>query len=470
MANESKMMRPAAAQEPVRRRPAASRRPAANSEPEPASSIIVTDKCFVCPLTKCHCTCSLAPVQSNDTITTANVITSEEIEQVTVCSKRCSGRNCGARHRPNFFWTEGTKFNCLTFNQIKGQGVYFVTNTLGFSVKYLEFTYERFMRARTVPGQEAHVRRAVNMLNSEDGLKHHNKLRNHLKAALEGYALARRQPDVVLQFDIDAPHTFFGTDRSNFLFPPTDKVSELCFDGHFGVHRALEPGVDAERTVRLKGRPCLKEKERIAGCVHKDKAHVALPQQSAGWQFVLDPAGMKVLGGKEHLQNECIPDKLDIVMDVMSMDNVDVDVLVHDDSCTVEKHVKKSYDVDVVNAFKQVKYYIVDTFHQSNHKCAKRIWTPRENRRMRHVRTNMAEAFNSWIRRFNFFLNHLLPSAHRFWVWELIAWYNDNVATINLEFTRPRTNAATRKRPSSAVKRPSASRRSAPVKRRPAAA
>ena len=77
-------------------------------------------------------------------------------------------------------------------------------------------------------------------------------LRDHLMHALEGVAVAESARGKAVQFDVEYPAHSVCNDRKVITFqPPTGiKVKALAFDGHFGVFRALEKGVD-ERTKPL---------------------------------------------------------------------------------------------------------------------------------------------------------------------------------------------------------------------------
>ena len=93
------------------------------------------------------------------------------------------------------------------------------------------------------------------------------------------------------------------------------------------------PGVDPKRTTVKAGNPCkfLKEHERSCSCRQKDCKRLALPQCTGGWQFVLDPDSRRILGATEHLVFEDMDDKIKVLTNVMKMNNVDVDLLIHDD-------------------------------------------------------------------------------------------------------------------------------------------
>ena len=56
-----------------------------------------------------------------------------------------------------------------------------------------------------------------------------------------------------------------------------------------------------------------------------------------------------------------------------------------------------------------------------------------------HVRTNMAETFNFWIRRKNFALNSMTPHSHRFWLCESIRSWNANLKTLPMTYVGRRS-------------------------------
>ena len=60
----------------------------------------------------------------------------------------------------------------------------------------------------------------------------------------------------------------------------------------------------------------------------------------------------------------------------LDMDKVNADVLIHDDCCHFEEYAKKNN----TDAFRSIKYWVMDKLHQSNHKCSKRQWTRREKK------------------------------------------------------------------------------------------
>ena len=85
-------------------------------------------------------------------------------------------------------------------------GIYLVTHTFGFTMKYLQMTLYRFLRGNLAPGQETPVRDML--LEDSDSHSHPQRFRTHLLHALEGYALARRCPDKVVPFPVDQPSSF----------------------------------------------------------------------------------------------------------------------------------------------------------------------------------------------------------------------------------------------------------------------
>ena len=143
---------------------------------------------------------------------------------------------------------------------------------------------------------------------------------------------------------------------------------------------------------------------------------------------------------QEHIDNENLDDKADLVRDVLALPNVNADLLVHDDCCHFETFVQRTDP----ETYKNIKYWVIDKFHRCNHKCSKRIWAMRETRRMNGVPSSMSEIFNSWVRQLNFFLNSLNPMSHRFWVEELILFYNKRTAGRLDRPVSARSNAASR--------------------------
>ena len=203
-------------------------------------------------------------------------------------------------------WLGGQKINRMTFNELKSSGLYFVTTNTAFTMKYLELCYLRLLRAKTSPGQEAAVRHLVHTDDAGMFWGHHS-FRDHLLHALEGYAVALRSPDKVIEFNLDYPAKHAVKMKNPLLlFPPRAPVDAVAFDGHFGVHRALLPSVDPARGVQLKGRPMkvLHEHDRSCHCKKKDSDRQVLPDRTAGWQFAIDPCSGRILGAYEHLPHQ----------------------------------------------------------------------------------------------------------------------------------------------------------------------
>ena len=131
---------------------------------------------------------------------------------------------------------------------------------------------------------------------------------------------------------------------ANDPWPPPSSVCVLSFDGHFGVHRNLNPKWgEAPRTVRCRGRPRKKytQEQRTCTCANKAKQRVTMKNRTAGWQFVIDPKSRRVLAAKEHLVNECSPDKVEVVRAAMKMKKVNANAIIHDDACHFEAHVHR---------------------------------------------------------------------------------------------------------------------------------
>ena len=336
------------------------------------------------------------------------------------------------------------------------------TNNTAFTLPYLELCYLGLMRCKSSPGQEIAVRQIYHEKDSMQ-LRSESMFRAFLLRGLEAYITLKRNQGIVPEFNYDQPSKYsekIGSDGS-MLFKVPEQVKVISFDGHFGVHRKLVDKVDGPRTVRVSGHPKkLREHERAASCARKDSLRYALPQRTAGWQFALDPESRKVLGAKEHISNESHADKAKLLR---TTSNVKPDVLIHDDMCHFEKFVKKRTPKD----FMGIRYWLVDLFHCKNHLCNKKEWRPCEHKRCKHIRTNMSESFNAWIRPLNFFLNSLNAHSHKFWVREACLFYNAHLPAISDLYTR-RSNAVSRstirRKSRGVLKRPSVQKRPAAMK------
>ena len=438
--------KPVAAADVVKRRPAAAvkriGKPSAAVKQRPAANI----PRITCPLRVCP-VCEKRLFVSDDSENTKCVIIGSETIAVHACQRVKCGNGCKTTCRHNFFRLGGArKINCLSYNDIRSSGVYLLTPNFGFTTNFLELQYLRLIRTQEAPGQEAHVQRLFH--NADENIMGQVSFRDHLLHALEGIAIAKRNPSEVVPFDIDFPASYLPRKQSVFLFPAPVLVDAISFDGHFGVNRVLEAVIDPPRTSAKIGKPrSLKPHQRTAQC-SKKYFHVSGPDRTGGWQFVVDPVSRRCLGATEHLNNECCEDKHRVVEAVMAMENVDANLIIHDDACTFESYVKKRRPA----TYSGVKHFIVDEFHRCNHTCCKKCLTRAEKARMKGVPTTISEMFNSWIRRLNFFLNGLRPASHRFWVTEAITFYNANLKDMPIYHRKGRTNAEMRKRPASSSK------------------
>ena len=116
----------------------------------------------------------------------------------------------------------------MSFNQLLRSGLYFVTTNTAFTMKYLELCYLRLLRAKTSPGQEAAVRSIADANHEE--MFWSDSLRKHLLHAIEGYAVAKRQPEQVVEFNLDFPaKTVVKIKEPALLFPPSVPVTSVAF-------------------------------------------------------------------------------------------------------------------------------------------------------------------------------------------------------------------------------------------------
>ncbi|CAK0850326.1 unnamed protein product [Prorocentrum cordatum] len=291
-------------------------------------------------------------------------------------------------------WAFGKK-SVLTHEQMKEAGVYFTTANIGFSMDYLRVAKLRLLFGRLRPGQNCSDIPSV------------VSLRDHLLHALEGVAVAESALGKTVQFDVEYPARSVCNDRKVITFqPPTGiKVKALAFDGHFGAFRALEKGVDERAKplaqVNRKSFKMIEREARVAPRASKHSERARIPNRTGGWQFLLDGERADVLAAKEHINNECQEDK----------------------------------------------HQCAQAFLRPNHKCdcPCRRRTPAAKKRLDKINTSCAEQFNSFIRRFNFFLNSLRPSSHRLWVKEIISHWNSRKESIRgIAVPRKHRNAAQR--------------------------
>jgi hypothetical protein len=157
----------------------------------------------------------------------------------------------------------------------------------------------------------------------------------------------------------------------------------------------------------------------------------------------LDAEGGAVLGALEHIDNENNTDKHRVLAAVMEDPDVDPDALVHDGMCQFEPWAKRRFPL----VYSGVKYWGVDHFHIRNHvkSCCKRKLGRAMKARLAVMNTSCCEQFNAFLRRFNFFLNGLRASSHRFWVGEVARFWNTQKASIRgVGFGRKRRNAKQR--------------------------
>ena len=101
--------------------------------------------------------------------------------------------------------------------------------------------------------------------------------------------------------------------------------------------------------------------------------------------------------------------------------------------------------LEYIPASNPKQYYVIDKWHRRNHVCEKRRLTSAERRRVSGINSSISEQSNGYMRKHNFWLNYLRPCAHRFWVQEIIRFYNRNTELcLGVYKCKPRTNARTR--------------------------
>ena len=217
----------------------------------------------------------------------------------------------------------------------------------------------------------------------------------------------------------------------------------MGFDGHFGVHRVLQKGIDV-RSKRTVGRPkkvkYLEVEVRTASCKAKGKICGLV----GGWLFVVDCriGNGNVIAGHELINNENLEDKLKVVSSVLSKPGASaVRTIVHDDCCHFKPYALKN----APEQYRKIVTWLIDKWHRRNHvaTCSLKNEKKADMNVERQLNTSRAEQFNSYIRRSNFFLNSLNVASHRFWVHCLMRHFNKDVRKVS-KFGRGRRNARAR--------------------------
>lgn len=233
----------------VRKKPAAApRMTAANLQDEE------NKKAYIFPGHQCGNCKSKLYSKTHEPPVECTIVGSETFDVAHSYRKECKEERCHVNsYRVNFAYVDSVKVNTMTFKELETLGVYMVTNGFGFTMKYLQLSYYRLLRGNLAPGQEASVRSMLDTSNKCISLR---MFRSHLLRALEGYALAMRTPNEIVPFPVDDPTSHLDFTSAPMTFEPSVKVRVLSFDGHFGLHRPLNPGWgEKDRSVRVKGRP-----------------------------------------------------------------------------------------------------------------------------------------------------------------------------------------------------------------------
>ena len=222
---------------------------------------------YVFPDKECPA-CGKALLQRKDVQCDAILIGSESITDSDSILQMCNRCRTNVRH--NIMFLRGEKISTMTYNEMASSGALFVNSLTAFAMDYLHLTYRRLFRARLASGQKASV---LELYHESDGrLLHKQSTRDYLLHVLEAFALARRTPDEVVQFNLAEPSKHLGGLTKTSYSHLRDHSKALGFDGHFGIHRALVAGVDPKRTIVMAGNPrkSLKEHERSCSCRRKE--------------------------------------------------------------------------------------------------------------------------------------------------------------------------------------------------------
>ena len=222
----------------------------------------------------------------------------------------------------------------------------------------------------------------------------------------------------------------------------------LLINGVYGGYNPLTNHLLTSWDIQAKNK--YSREDRTCTCANKDKVRLYSNNRTAGWQSVIDPHSGHVVAHR-HIVSEPCKDKVETIMAAPSLPKVKPGLLIRDDVCHFEAHIKKQCKSckHMMRTFKSIKYFVVGEFHRVNHKCVTKKMT---TTRLKRVRTNMSELFNAWIRRKNFVLNSMNWYSHRFWMQEAISFWNANLGNMPKYITK-RSTATTRKRKNANAKK-----------------
>ena len=169
----------------------------------------------VSPFTTCSVCKGILTTRSDERPSECTIVGSESFDIAKTYRKECAHWKSRSTHRANFAYQEGAKINTLTFEQMKELGFYLVTKKFGFTFKYLELSFLRLLRGNLASGQEASVRDIL--AKNETKMITPRRFQSHLMRALEGYAVAQRNPNKVIPFNVDHPASFFKFARVSMV-------------------------------------------------------------------------------------------------------------------------------------------------------------------------------------------------------------------------------------------------------------
>ena len=142
----------------------------------------------------------------------------------------------------------------------------------------------------------------------------------------------------------------------------------LLINGVYGGYNPLTNHLLTSWDIQAKNK--YSREDRTCTCANKDKVRLYSNNRTAGWQSVIDPHSGHVVAHR-HIVSEPCKDKVETIMAAPSLPKVKPGLLIRDDVCHFEAHIKKQCKSckHMMRTFKSIKYFVVGEFHRVNHKC-----------------------------------------------------------------------------------------------------
>ena len=363
-------------------------------------------KLYIFPGAQCSVCGGKLTTCKTDTVR-ARVASPCGLELVEHGAKRCCRKGCRTRHRYNYYWYDGEKINSMS--RFEGVEAIFLSDHYGVSVRAVQMVAERLFRAKTSFLAEAASFNAVVVSDGAGGdVITDKRAAAYLQQAYFVYTKVTNLDGAVApgenaRFPIDDPIT--DADSPTILtWKSVGDVREVVFDGHFKLNRPLEED-EKELARRKRGRPRKEPYRGTHDCGSKNKWAKLSYLRTGGLLMAVHPGTGDILGMKELVNSETADEKVTLLAAVLRR-HPDIDCLIHDDACHFQDQVEKRAAAGNPEAMLikgRTRYYILDRFHERNHKCGarNRPSTARNAARVKNINTSRAESVFSWFRNYH---------------------------------------------------------------------